>query len=101
MRVTIITSKFHPNITQEKDFAIHLATPAPERTQVQTMEVGIEDCLHIEYSYNKGSYHLKDCIVGQIYFTMVRIRIVKTELNIVRRELYGFGQKMIITLSKL
>lgn len=36
------------------------------------MEVGIEDCLHIEFEYNKSKYHLKDVIVGKIYFLLVR-----------------------------
>lgn len=36
------------------------------------MEVGIEDCLHIEFEYNKSKYHLKDVVVGKIYFLLVR-----------------------------
>lgn len=40
------------------------------------MEVGIEDCLHIEFEYDKGRYHLKDTVVGKIYFLLVsRLRI--------------------------
>lgn len=35
------------------------------------MEVGIEDCLHIEFEYDKGSYHLRDTVVGKIYFLLV------------------------------
>ena len=35
------------------------------------MEVGIEDCLHIEFEYDKGRYHLKDTVVGKIYFLLV------------------------------
>ena len=35
------------------------------------MEVGIEDCLHIEFEYNKSQYHLRDCVVGKIYFLLV------------------------------
>jgi hypothetical protein len=36
------------------------------------MEVGIEDCLHIEFEYDRAKYHLKDCVVGKIYFLLVR-----------------------------
>ena len=36
------------------------------------MEVGIEDCLHIEFEYNKSRYHLRDTVVGKIYFLLVR-----------------------------
>ncbi len=35
------------------------------------MEVGIEDCLHIEFEYNKSRYHLRDTVVGKIYFLLV------------------------------
>ena len=33
--------------------------------------MGIEECLHIEFEYNKSKYHLKDVIVGKIYFLLV------------------------------
>ena len=39
------------------------------------MEVGIEDCLHIEFEYNKSRYHLRDTVVGKIYFLLVRRRL--------------------------
>jgi vacuolar protein sorting-associated protein 26 len=35
------------------------------------MEVGIEDCLHIEFEYNRSKYHLKDVVIGKIYFLLV------------------------------
>jgi len=35
------------------------------------MEVGIEDCLHIEFEYDKARYHLKDSVIGKIYFLLV------------------------------
>ncbi|KAH9010139.1 vacuolar protein sorting-associated protein 26-domain-containing protein [Lactarius hengduanensis] len=54
------------------------------------MEVGIEDCLHIEFEYNKSNrYHLKDVIVGKIYFLLMRIKIKHMELSIIRRETTG------------
>ena len=53
------------------------------------MEVGIEDCLHIEFEYNKSKYHLKDTIVGKIYFLLVRIKIKHMELAIIKREMSG------------
>jgi len=36
-------------------------------------------------------YHLKDVIVGKIYFLLVRIKIRYMELAIVRREVTGAG----------
>jgi vacuolar protein sorting-associated protein 26 len=35
------------------------------------MEVGIEDCLHIEFEYDRARYHLKDMVNGKIYFLLV------------------------------
>uniref|UniRef100_A0A803KWW8 Uncharacterized protein n=1 Tax=Chenopodium quinoa TaxID=63459 RepID=A0A803KWW8_CHEQI len=55
------------------------------------MEVGIEDCLHIEFEYNKSKYHLTDVIIGKIYFLLVRIKIKNMDLEIRRRESTGSG----------
>lgn len=48
------------------------------------MEVGIEDCLYIEFEYNKFKYYLKDVIVGKIYFLLVRIKIKYMEIDIIK-----------------
>jgi vacuolar protein sorting-associated protein 26 len=78
----------------------------PDSNNSIKMEVGIEDCLHIEFEYNKSKfvpptfplskhlltefrYHLKDVIVGKIYFLLVRIKIKHMELSIIRRETTG------------
>lgn len=37
-------------------------------------------------------YHLKDVIVGKIYFLLVRIKIKTMELAIIRRETTGAGK---------
>jgi vacuolar protein sorting-associated protein 26 len=55
------------------------------------MEVGIEDSLHIEFEYNKSKYHLKDVIVGKIYFLLVRIKIKHMEIAILKKENTGSG----------
>ena len=48
---------------------------APEVNNGIKMEVGIEDCMHIEFEYNKARYHLKDVIIGKVFFILVRIKI--------------------------
>lgn len=58
------------------------------------MEVGIEDSLHIEFEYCKGKYHLRDVIVGKIYFLLVRIKIKHMEIAIIRRESTGSGPNL-------
>ena len=39
------------------------------------MEVGIEDCLHIDFEYNKSFYHLRDTIIGRVNFHLVKIKL--------------------------
>lgn len=55
------------------------------------MEVGIEDCLHIEFEFSRAVYTLRDCILGKVYFNLVRIKIKHMELNIVKKETVGSG----------
>mmetsp|Transcript_30387 Transcript_30387/g.66571 ORF Transcript_30387/g.66571 Transcript_30387/m.66571 type:complete len:304 (-) Transcript_30387:242-1153(-) len=77
------------NITKEIDLAVQNLFPAPEINNNIKMEVGIEDCLHIEFEYDKSKYHLKDCVIGKVYFLLVRIKIKNMELNVIRRETTG------------
>ncbi|GAQ82443.1 Membrane coat complex Retromer [Klebsormidium nitens] len=90
LKVTISRS-YAANIVKEKDFWVRNMSPPPEINNSIKMEVGIEDCLHIEFEYSKAKYHLKDVIVGKIYFLLVRIKIKHMELEIRRRESTGSG----------
>ncbi|MCI29011.1 vacuolar protein sorting-associated protein 26A-like, partial [Trifolium medium] len=65
------------------------------------MEVGIEDCLHIEFEYSKSKYHLKDVVIGKIYFVLVRIKLKNMELEIRRRESTGSGTNMYVETETL
>eukprot|EP00850_Spirogloea_muscicola_P010595 SM000063S19985 [mRNA] locus=s63:8966:11027:- [translate_table: standard] len=90
LRVTI-SRNYAANVVKEKDFWVRNVTPLPEINNSIKMEVGIEDCLHIEFEYSRSKYHLKDVIVGKIYFLLVRIKIKHAELEIRRRESTGSG----------
>lgn len=65
----------------------------PESSALSTvkMDVGIENCLHIEFEYSKNKYPLKGVIVGRIYFLLVRLKIKHMELSLIRRETIGSG----------
>ncbi|WAR03862.1 VP26B-like protein [Mya arenaria] len=89
LRVTIV--KRLSDYVKEQDIIVHTLSQYPDMNSSIKMEVGIEDCLHIEFEYNKSKYHLKDVIVGKIYFLLVRIKIRYMELAIVRREVTGAG----------
>jgi len=92
VRVTIIRRL--TAIVEEQDIAVHTLSSYPDLNNSIKMEVGIEDCLHIEFEYNKSKYHLKDVIVGKIYFLLVRIKIKHMELAIIKRETTGTGPNM-------
>ena len=42
------------DITREVDLAVHTLSSFPDMINSLKMEVGIEDCLHIEFEYNKS-----------------------------------------------
>uniref|UniRef100_A0A8D8XGD1 Vacuolar protein sorting-associated protein 26 n=1 Tax=Cacopsylla melanoneura TaxID=428564 RepID=A0A8D8XGD1_9HEMI len=89
LRVTLVRRL--SDIIKELDIIVHTLSSYPEMNSPIKMEVGIEDCLHIEFEYNKCKYHLKDVIVGKIYFLLVRIKIKHMEIAIIKRETTGTG----------
>jgi len=89
LRVTIVRRL--TDMTKEMDLLVHTLSTFPEMNNPIKMEVGIEECLHIEFEYNKSKYHLKDVIVGKIYFLLVRIKIKHMEVAIIKRETTGSG----------
>lgn len=91
IRTTVIRKNFSSNIVKEQEFAVLNTTNEVDDSSSIKMEVGIEECLHIEFEYNKNKYHLKDCIVGKVSFLLVRIRIKYMEIAIIRRETIGAG----------
>ncbi|XP_055608910.1 vacuolar protein sorting-associated protein 26B-like [Uranotaenia lowii] len=92
LRVTIV--RRFSDVIREVDIAVHTLSSYPDTNSPIKMEVGIEDCLHIEFEYNKSKYHLRDVIVGKIYFLLVRIKIKHMEIAIIKREQTGSGPNM-------
>lgn len=84
-----VERKFLPPITSEKEVIIQILEKEPLKNEPIKMEVGIEDCLHIEFEYERRCYHLKDFIVGKINFLLVKIKIKYMELAVIRRETSG------------
>lgn len=87
VRVTV--SRRMADVVREKDLWVYSYRMPPEMNSSIKMDVGIEDCLHIEFEYSKSKYHLKDVIVGRIYFLLVRLKIKHMEISIIRRETTG------------
>lgn len=52
LRVTMV--KRLTNVVKELPLAVHTLARYPDTNSSIKMEVGIEDCLHIEFEYNKS-----------------------------------------------
>jgi len=87
----IVERKFFPPIKHDQEMIVQLIKDEPRLNQPIKMEVGIEECLHIEFQYKKRYYHLNDVIEGNIHFMLVRIKIKYMELAVIRREMSGEG----------
>ncbi|GBG24222.1 Vacuolar protein sorting-associated protein 26 [Hondaea fermentalgiana] len=99
LRVTV--TKPYGTSTKEHEFWVQNVQPEPEINNSIKMEVGIEECLHIEFEYQKSKYHPNEAVVGKIYFMLVRIKIKYMELGIMRRESTGTGDNMVTDSDKL
>lgn len=94
LKVTI-SRGYGASLSKEFPFWVRNYESAPEVVSPPQnpikMEVGIEDCLHIEFEYDKARYHLKDSVIGKIYFLLVRIKLKHMEIEIKRKETTGSG----------
>lgn len=54
LRVTVVRRIY--DIVKEMDIIVHTLSSYPDMNNSIKMEVGIEDCLHIEFEYNKCKY---------------------------------------------
>lgn len=86
LKVTISSHYGMNTVAKEEDIWIQNLGEAPPVNSSIKMEVGIEQCLHIEFEYDKSKYHLNDVVIGKVYFLLVRIKIKSMELAIIKRE---------------
>lgn len=89
--INVVINRNYNRITKEEEFIVSNLGTEPDSNRPIKMEVGIEECLHIEFEYEKQKYHLRDIIIGKVYFLLVRIKIKHMELAIIRREAAGTG----------
>ena len=50
----VVVARRLSDIVKEHDIAVHTLSSFPDMNSSLKMEVGIEDCLHIEFEYNRG-----------------------------------------------
>ncbi|KAG8344780.1 putative vacuolar sorting-associated protein-like [Trypanosoma vivax] len=54
--------------------------------QSTSMDVGVEDKLHIEFKYNKTVFHLRERVFGKVTFKLADMDISNGEISVVRQE---------------
>ena len=66
-----------------KDYSPVPFTPDPG----WSLEVGLEDQLHINFNSPKSRFSLNDKIEGELHFSLVHLKIKSADLSLVRREI--------------
>ncbi|KAJ9444274.1 Vacuolar protein sorting-associated protein 26 [Diplonema papillatum] len=65
------------------------------------MEVGVDDKLHIEFKYDKKTFHIRERIVGQVGFKVAKLDLHCGEVSLVRREFIGVGSNQFFETETL
>ena len=84
-------------VFQECEFAvINPIDPKNLDTENQAikLEVGIEDWLHLIFDVKRNKFSLKDCIHGVVTFKKVGLRLKGMEIQIIKKETIGAGNKI-------
>lgn len=55
------------------------------------LEVGIEDWLHLVFDVKRNKFSLRDCIMGEVRFKKVGLRLKSMELQVIKKEIIGAG----------
>jgi vacuolar protein sorting-associated protein 26 len=92
-----LSRNYMQSISKDRELVVHQVSEEEEETDPtpKTLEVGIEDCLHINFEYNKDRFHLRDCLIGKVKFVDVKIRLKCMEIALMRKESIGSGSKTV------
>jgi vacuolar protein sorting-associated protein 26 len=99
--INVVINRNYNRITKEEEFLVANIGKEPDQNRSIKMEVGIEECLHIEFEFNYSKFHLKDCILGKVFFNLVRIKIKHMELSIIKKEIVGNGVNAVTETENL
>ncbi|RNF07995.1 vacuolar protein sorting-associated protein-like [Trypanosoma conorhini] len=98
------------NITEEEEVWVskvdtHLSATQPDASrhpsyfretvfgpQSVSMDVGVENVLHIEFKYDKKIFHLQERVLGKVTFKLADMDIRYGEVGVVRKEYVGPGK---------
>jgi vacuolar protein sorting-associated protein 26 len=87
VKITVLRKS--ADITKIKKFWVNIYSNPTDLKKSIKLDIGIENCLHIEFEYSKSTYSLKDVIVGRIYFLLTRLKIKHMEISLITRETVG------------
>jgi vacuolar protein sorting-associated protein 26 len=57
-----------------------------------SMEVGVDNVLHIEFKYDKRHFHVRERVLGMVSFKVMDLDLQYGEVGIVRKEYIGSGR---------
>jgi vacuolar protein sorting-associated protein 26 len=86
-------------VFQECEFAV-INPKDPQNLETDNvpikLEVGIEDWLHLVFDVKRNKFALRDCITGQVTFKKVGLRLKGMEIQIIKKEIIGAGNKIFL-----
>eukprot|EP01083_Nonionella_stella_P017535 49046_1 len=87
LRAVISRSKlFQSNIKIDQDFVVmnvqHIAPPKPV-----TMQVGVDECLHIKFKYDNVHLSVDGCLAGDVKVLSNTLKITTMQIQLIRREM--------------
>lgn len=94
VRVTLTPKAALTNVVKEQPvwFLTKAPAPAVELAPVPSKtEVGVTGFLHIEVTFAKERFHLREVIVGKIFFAKVKLKIRSLEILLLKKERLGSG----------
>lgn len=111
----VVSRKGKSDITREKELWVYqFAAPQdpssnalstengnPQPPSTVKMDVGIEQCLHIEFEYSKSRFSLEEVILGRIFFLLVRLKIKHMEISLIKREIVGSPPNQVVDSETL
>lgn len=77
------------------------AEQSPTCVNVVQLEVGIENCLHLEFTYSSSVYGVQDCVLGSVHFKLVKINLKTMELEVRRKEITTTDSKVVPDIQTL
>lgn len=97
----IVVSKGVGGFSQ--DFPVWVQNPSksPPVDEPIKLEVGIENCLHLEFTYSNTVYDVQDCVLGSVHFKLVKINLKTMELEVRRKEVTTTSSKVVPEIQTL